>query len=94
MLALAMCGHSPSKIGALVWQEHPTLRALIKMVTANRFRFPTVDCDENERTEMKKLEQAARDEVIFFIDWQIFVFDCDLILIACYVYAQTGNENV
>jgi hypothetical protein len=63
MLALVMCGHSPAKIGFVVWQEHPTLRALMKMVTSSRFRFPTVDCDENERTEMKRSEQAARDEV-------------------------------
>jgi hypothetical protein len=65
MLALAMCGHSPATIGAVMWQEHPTLRVLIKIVTANRFRFPTVDCDENERIEMKRSEQAARDEVSF-----------------------------
>lgn len=63
MLALVMCAHSPESIGAKVWEQHPTLRALIKMVTSNRFRFPTVDCDENERTEMKQSEQVARDEV-------------------------------
>lgn len=63
MLALAMCGHSPSKLGAVMWEEHPTLRALITMVTSNRFRFPTVDCDEDARAEVKRLEQAARESV-------------------------------
>ena len=63
MLALAMCGNSPSQLGAIMWEEHPTLRSLITMVTSNRFRFPTVDCDETARVEMKRLEQEARDSV-------------------------------
>jgi hypothetical protein len=58
-----MCSRSPEKIGVVLWQEHPTLRALIKMVTSNRFRFPTVDCDEDQRSEMKSAEQAAREKV-------------------------------
>jgi len=62
MMALVICGSS-GKIGALLWKEHPTLRALMKMVTSTRYRFPTVDCDEIEREDMKKAEQAARDEV-------------------------------
>jgi hypothetical protein len=63
MIALVMCANSPAKIGAVVWQDHPTLRALMKMVTSNRFKFPTIDCDESERNEMKRLDYAARDEV-------------------------------
>jgi DNA-binding transcriptional MocR family regulator len=63
MIALVICAKSPAKVGAVVWHEHPTLRALIKMVTSSRFRFPTVDCDESERNEMKRLEHDARDEV-------------------------------
>jgi hypothetical protein len=63
MIALVICAKSPSKIGAVVWQDHPTLRALMKMITTNRFKFPTVDCDEPERNEMKRLDYAAREEV-------------------------------
>lgn len=63
MLALVMCSRSPSRIGAVAWKEHPTLRALMKMVTSNRFRFPTVDCDDLERAAMKAAEQTARDKV-------------------------------
>ena len=63
MLALVMCAHSATKLGSVIWDEHPTLRALITMVTASRFRFPTIDCDENARAEMKRLEQVARDSV-------------------------------
>jgi DNA-binding transcriptional MocR family regulator len=65
MLALVMCSRSPTKIGVVLWKEHPTLRALIKMVTSNRFRFPTVDCDEDERIAMKAAEQTARDKVSY-----------------------------
>ena len=61
-LALVMCGASPDRIGEAAWNEHPTLRALIKMVTSNRYRFPTVDCDEASREEMKRTEQTMRDE--------------------------------
>lgn len=61
-LALVMCGASPEHIGSRAWQEHPTLRALIKMVTSDRYRFPTVDCDDAARDEMKKTEQSMRDE--------------------------------
>ncbi len=61
-LALIMCGASPKLIGSIAWNEHPTLRALIKMVTSDRYRFPTVDCDDAGRDEMKKLEQEMRDE--------------------------------
>jgi hypothetical protein len=62
-LALILCGSSPEHIGTVAWEEHPTLRALIKMVTSDRYRFPTVDCDDFARDEMKKTEQSMRDEV-------------------------------
>ena len=61
-LALIMCGASPSTIGRSAWNEHPTLKTLIKMVTSDRYLFPTVDCDGKEREEMKNTEQAMRDE--------------------------------
>lgn len=63
MIALVFCANSPENIGSLVWREHPTLQAIIKMVTSQRFRFPTVDCDDVEKMNMKKLDYAAREEV-------------------------------
>jgi len=63
MLALVMSGASPEQIGMEVWNDHPTLRALIKMVTSGRYRFPTIDCDEVHRSEMKAAEASMRDEV-------------------------------
>jgi DNA-binding transcriptional MocR family regulator len=63
MITLIFCARSPSTIGALVWREHPTLQAIMKMVTTQRFRFPTVDCDESEALEMKRLDRAAREKV-------------------------------
>lgn len=63
ILALVMCGVDPKQIGATLWEEHPTLRGLMKMVISSRYRFPTVDCDEAERAETKKREQEMREEV-------------------------------
>jgi hypothetical protein len=62
-LALVMCGASPEHIGNEVWTNHPTVQALIKMVTSGRYRFPTVDCDEKQRNEMKETETRIREEV-------------------------------
>lgn len=62
-MAIVMCGASPDHIGAVAWEKHPTLRTLIKMVTSDRYRFPTVDSDDLARDEMKKTEQIMRDEV-------------------------------
>lgn len=62
-----MCGASADSVGLIAWNEYPTLRALMKMVTSDRYRFPTVDCDEASRDEMKKTEQAMRDEVREFV---------------------------
>lgn len=63
IIALVMCSVAPEQIGATVWEEHPTLRAMIKMITSGRYRFPTVDCDDMGRNEMKKDEQIMREEV-------------------------------
>lgn len=62
-LTLALCGASPERIGSFVWQEYPTLKALMKMVTSRRYRFPTVDCDDTTREEVKKAEASLRNEV-------------------------------
>lgn len=61
-LALIMCGASPGVIGTVALEKFPTLKALIKMITSDRYRFPTVDCDNEAREEQKKIEQAMRDE--------------------------------
>jgi integrator complex subunit 1 len=61
-LALIICGASPDIVGAICWEEHPTLKALMKMVTSDRYRFPTVDCDDGAREMQKKTEQEMRDE--------------------------------
>jgi sporulation-control protein spo0M len=63
MIALVFCAHNPKKVGTLVWREHPTLQAIIKMITSQRFRFPTVDCDESAKDQMKQLDYNARAEV-------------------------------
>jgi integrator complex subunit 1 len=62
VLGLVMCGSNPEKIGSVVWRDHPTICSLIKMVTSGRYRFPTVDCDEEFKRNMKDAEQSARDE--------------------------------
>ena len=62
ILGLVMCGSNPEKIGSVVWKDHPTLSGLIKMVTSTKYRFPTVDCDDDARERMKQEEQASRDE--------------------------------
>jgi integrator complex subunit 1 len=61
-LALIMCAASAECIGSVIWRENPTLRSIMKMVTSNRFRFPTVDCDDTARHEVKTAEQRARDQ--------------------------------
>lgn len=78
MLALAMCGRAPLKLGTVMWEEHPTLRALITMVAAGRYRFPTIDCDEDARVQMKRSEQAARDSVCCEKVLRIFSICCFL----------------
>jgi len=61
-LALIMCGASPDAIGSVALEKFPTLKAIIKMITSDRYRFPTVDSDEAAREEQKKTEQTMRDE--------------------------------
>ncbi len=62
MVALVFCGAS-GKIADVMWNEHPTLQSIMKMVTSSKYRFPTVDCDEAGRDKMKLAEQKAREEV-------------------------------
>jgi hypothetical protein len=60
MLALVMSAVSPDLIGIVVWKEHPTLRAWMKMVASAWH----VDSDQRMREYMKeKREQAASDEI-------------------------------
>lgn len=63
VICLILCGSSPRTIGWVMWKEHPTLGALMKMSVSNKFRFPTVDCDEEKREKMKSGEQRMRDQV-------------------------------
>lgn len=61
-LALAICGTDSTGVGATLWEESSTLRAIIKMSTSGRYRFPTVDCDDDLRDEMKRGEADMRDQ--------------------------------
>jgi integrator complex subunit 1 len=63
VISLIICGASPTRVGALMWDEHPTLRALMKMAVSKKFRFPPVDCDEKNREVMKADEYKMREEV-------------------------------
>ena len=60
MLGLVMYGALPSSIGEVVWKEHPTLRAIMKMVTSVRYCFPPVDCDVVTKEAMKCSETDSR----------------------------------
>ena len=77
ILGLVMCGASPDKIGNAVWRDHPTLHSLMKMITASRYRFPTVDCDEAGKEQMKSWEHEFREreniiaEALFLPDKQL-----------------------
>lgn len=62
-IALILCGASPEKIGSSMWEMHPTLQSLIKMTVSGKYRFPTADCNESEKEEMKKNESNIRDQV-------------------------------
>eukprot|EP00804_Cyclotella_cryptica_P023942 CCRYP_010070-RB/>CCRYP_010070-RB protein AED:0.03 eAED:0.03 QI:390/1/1/1/0.8/0.83/6/266/1137 len=55
-IALVVCSLS-SHVGITMWKEHPTLRALIKMTTSQKYRFPTADCDDVQK-EVVRLEEA------------------------------------
>lgn len=59
-IALSLCGLS-SSIGKFLWEEHPTLRALIKMTTAQKYRYPTADCDDAEK-EIVRIEDGKVKE--------------------------------
>jgi len=61
-LVLAICGTDTTGVGATLWEESSTLRAIIKMSTSGRYRFPTVDCDDELRDEMKRGEAGMRDQ--------------------------------
>lgn len=63
MLALVICASAPSQVGITMWNEHPTLCALLKMVTSSRYRFPTVDCDNKQKSIATKGEHDARELV-------------------------------
>jgi len=61
-LNLIICGKYPA-IGKFCFNHYPTLRALIKMVTSDRYIFPTVDCTDEECEKMNREEQMLQEEV-------------------------------
>ena len=60
-IALVLSGLSPKDVGAALWNQHPTMRALIRMTTSQKYRFPTADCNEDEREKVKQIEARARE---------------------------------
>jgi integrator complex subunit 1 len=59
-ITLVMCSLS-SNVGKTMWTENPTLRALIKMSTSQKFRFPTADCDSFARESVRVEDANARE---------------------------------
>lgn len=45
-----------------MWNEAPTLRALIRMTTSQKYRFPTADCSESEKEKVRMTEEKIREE--------------------------------
>lgn len=74
-LALAICGTDNTGAGATLWEESSTLRAIIKMSTSGRYRFPTVDCDDDLRDVMKQGEADMRDQELKITE-QLFLPKC------------------
>ena len=62
-IGLVLCGTAPDTLGKLIWDEYPTIRALMKMTIAGKYRFPTTDCNEEEREMMKANDYALRNQV-------------------------------
>ncbi len=60
-IALVLSGLSPKDVGAELWNLHPTMRALIRMTTSQKYRFPTADCDEAQRDKVKRMEARTRE---------------------------------
>lgn len=59
-IALAACGLS-SDVGKTMWDDHPTVRCLIKMTTSQKYRFPTSDLEESEK-ELVRIQDAKVKE--------------------------------
>ena len=60
-IALVLSGLSPKDVGAELWNQHPTMRALIRMTTSQKYRFPTAECDEAQRDKVKRMEARTRE---------------------------------
>ena len=58
-----MCGSSPEAIAEVVCNEHPTLVGLVKIVTSDRFLFPTVDNSEDIKVKIREAEADLRESV-------------------------------
>ena len=68
-LGLVLCSSSPDGIGCVVWKEHPTLRAIIKMATSGRYVFPTIDCSSQQRSLMRRGEQDCVEEEMKVVEF-------------------------
>ncbi|KAL7535980.1 hypothetical protein ACHAXR_006845, partial [Thalassiosira sp. AJA248-18] len=62
-IALVLSGILPEQVGKAMWEEAPTLRALIRMTTSQKYRFPTADCNEKEKERVRQAEEKVREEV-------------------------------
>eukprot|EP00571_Detonula_confervacea_P003451 CAMPEP_0172329500 /NCGR_PEP_ID=MMETSP1058-20130122/60916_1 /TAXON_ID=83371 /ORGANISM="Detonula confervacea, Strain CCMP 353" /LENGTH=2101 /DNA_ID=CAMNT_0013046679 /DNA_START=37 /DNA_END=6342 /DNA_ORIENTATION=- len=61
-IALILSGVLPEKVGFTMWEEMPTLRALIRMTTSQKYRFPTADCNKTEKERVRHAEERVRQE--------------------------------
>jgi integrator complex subunit 1 len=66
-VALVLCSLS-SDVGVTMWEKHPTLRALIKMTTAQKYRYPTADCDESQYAERKAADKELKEREAEFVE--------------------------
>eukprot|EP00581_Thalassiosira_minuscula_P003929 CAMPEP_0183747604 /NCGR_PEP_ID=MMETSP0737-20130205/67347_1 /TAXON_ID=385413 /ORGANISM="Thalassiosira miniscula, Strain CCMP1093" /LENGTH=2129 /DNA_ID=CAMNT_0025983317 /DNA_START=37 /DNA_END=6424 /DNA_ORIENTATION=+ len=61
-IVLVLSGLLPHEIGSTIWDEHPTLAALIRMTTSQKYRFPTADCSETEKERVRRAEETVKEE--------------------------------
>jgi len=66
-IALTLSGLLPDKVGSRMWQENPTLRALIRMTTSQKYRFPTADCSNSEKKKVRLAEERMKQEVSTYL---------------------------
>ena len=60
-IALVLSGLLPEEVGAALFEENPTVRALVRMTTAQKYRFPTADCDDAEKERVRLAEERVKE---------------------------------